>query len=135
MSGLARITYQTTANDKKSAGKITSGNLSTAILPFNPLLKSQRLYHEVLMEFTVFIEKTIVIAPSLKEAMMVEYVKAAHDYYKTSFKYLFRELISSAKYKKVILNFELADRCPLDLAMKFNVPVRFQQTVNKVKKL
>jgi hypothetical protein len=108
--------------------------LAVAMMQYNPLMVSQRVFHEILLDdASIFIEKTLAIAPELKLGMQKEYVKAMHEFYKQNFKQFFKELHAAAQYKKVQLNFELAEKCPLDVAMSFSVPVRLKQLISKVK--
>lgn len=128
-SGIAQITY--VIPSVKVDLKIS--NFAVKVMDYNPLMQSQRVFHELLLDdANVFIEKTLVVAPELRPAMMKEYVKATKEFYKANFKTMFKELQAASHYKKAQLNYELAEKCPLNGAMSFTVPVRFQQTIQKV---
>lgn len=127
-SGLAQITYVIPSVKVE----FKASNFSGSIFEYNPLMQAQRVFHELLLdEASVFIEKTLVIAPELRPLMQKEYVKAMKEFYKSHFKTMFKEIQAASHFKKIQLNYELAEKCPLSVAMSFTVPVRFQQTIQK----
>ena len=128
------ITFNTsTISNPNPISSNRDQKLSTKLLPINPLQQSQRTFHEILLELSPFIEKTVEVNPDLLYGMRIEYIKAAHDYYKSIFKSLFKDLPTNAHYKRAMLNYELSEKCHLKGVMNFSIPVKFQQTFKTVR--
>ena len=130
-SGQVKITFHTHSTSLATNAREKS-SLSTKLLPFNPMQQSQRCFHEILIELSSFIEKTLEITPDMLLGIQREYCKAVHEYYKGLFKNTFKELHSTSQYKRVVLNYESSQKCHLKGVMNFSIPVRFQQTFTKV---